>query len=86
MHEELFHQNERLEKTGYEKLFFAHSRVCDNAAVERLIAQLHEACLNFNELRVMGLLNELVPEYTHSESLLNNLVFIDEARKKSGSH
>lgn len=86
MFEELFHQNEQLEDTGHEKLFFARSRECEKASVQRLILQLQEACINFNELRVLGLLNELVPEYTTNDKPLNNLVFIEEARKKSGSH
>ncbi len=86
MHEELFHQKERLVKTGHKKLFFARSRECDKNAVQRQISELQQACVDYDEVRIADLLNDLVPEYENTEKPGANLVFINEARKRSGIH
>ncbi|MGH8551676.1 MAG: polysaccharide biosynthesis protein, partial [Methylococcales bacterium] len=76
MHEELFHQKEPLIKTAHKKLFLAKSRAYDRSDTNRRIQELQEALSQFDDLCVLQLLKELVPEYSRIEKPLNNLVYI----------
>jgi FlaA1/EpsC-like NDP-sugar epimerase len=64
LHEELFHEDERLEKTQHRKIFLARHRTVDRSAVEQAIGELTEACERFDEDRVTALIRRLVPEMT----------------------
>ncbi len=67
LHEELFHPQEPLLSTPYEKLLLARSRPCDPQFIERLIEKLTVACRHYNEIEILKLLRCLVPEFTVSE-------------------
>ncbi len=86
MHEELFHQKENLIKTAHNKLFLARSREYNRNDTHRQIFEMQDACNRFDNIGILQLLKELVPEYSRSEKPPDNLVYIDEARKKSGIH
>jgi FlaA1/EpsC-like NDP-sugar epimerase len=86
MHEELFHQKEKLVRTGHKKLFLARSREYDRNQIQRQISELQEACRRFDDVSVLRLLKELVPEYSKLEKPADNLVYINEARRRSGLH
>ncbi len=64
LHEELFHEDERLEKTQHRKIFLARHRTVDRSAVEQAIGELTEACERFDEERITALIKRLVPEMT----------------------
>ncbi|MCG3202981.1 MAG: UDP-N-acetyl-alpha-D-glucosamine C6 dehydratase [Gammaproteobacteria bacterium] len=64
LHEELFHEDERLEKTQHRKIFLARHRTVDRSAVEQTIGELTEACERFDEQRITALIKRLVPEMT----------------------
>ncbi len=64
LHEELFHEDERLEKTQHRKIFLARHRTVDRSAVEQVIGELTEACERFDEERITALIKRLVPEMT----------------------
>lgn len=64
LHEELFHEDERLEKTQHRKIFLARHRTVDRSAVEQAIGELTEACERFEEERITALIKRLVPEMT----------------------
>lgn len=86
MHEELFHEKEMLAETGHKKLFLARSREYDRGKTRRLVFDLQDACRSINDDRMLHLLKELVPEYsTTAEQPVDNLIYIDKARKKSGT-
>ena len=67
LHEELFHEDERLEKTQHRKIFLARHRTVDRSAVEQTIGELTEACERFDEERITALIKRLVPEMTVAE-------------------
>jgi FlaA1/EpsC-like NDP-sugar epimerase len=62
LHEELFHEDERLEKTQHRKIFLARHRTVDRSAVEQAVGELTEACERFDEERITALIKRLVPE------------------------
>ncbi|MCI0666827.1 MAG: polysaccharide biosynthesis protein [Methylococcaceae bacterium] len=82
MHEELFHQKEKLVKTAHKKLFLARSREYDGNELRRRISELQTACIRFDDDSVLRLLKELVPEYSRVETSVDNLVYIQGARKR----
>lgn len=86
MHEELFHPKERPVKTGHKKLWLARSREYDGNDIRRKISELQAACVRFDDELLLRLLKELVPEYSKTEESVDNLVYIDDARKKSRIH
>jgi FlaA1/EpsC-like NDP-sugar epimerase len=86
MHEELFHQSERLVSTGHKKLFLARSREFDHQDIGRRISELEEACRWFDDTRLLGLLKQLVPEYSNIEGTEESLDFVDEVRIRSATH
>lgn len=84
MHEELFHEKERLAETGHKKLFLARFREIDRSKTCRQISELQEACNHINDSGMLKLLKELVPEYSKDAKSIDNLVYIDKARKNQG--
>ena len=63
LYEELFHDEEQLMETGYNKLRLAKARVYDNDAWFSKIQILTQACQRQNQLSILALLKELVPEF-----------------------
>jgi FlaA1/EpsC-like NDP-sugar epimerase len=63
LHEELFHEHELLQATGYEKLLLAQARLYNKAAWATHIEQLDRACQKSGAQALLGILQELVPEY-----------------------
>ncbi|MFO1436500.1 MAG: nucleoside-diphosphate sugar epimerase/dehydratase, partial [Gammaproteobacteria bacterium] len=67
LHEELFHEDERLEKTGHRKVFLARHRSVDRRSVEQTVLELTDACANFDEERITALVHRMVPELSACE-------------------
>jgi FlaA1/EpsC-like NDP-sugar epimerase len=62
LYEELFHEQEKLEKTSHEKIFLARYREVDWDRLEASLNAMESACQAFDSDRLMGLLAGLVPE------------------------
>jgi len=62
LYEELFHEQERLEKTGHEKIFLARYREVDWSGLSASLDEMESACQSFNTGRLMDMLTSLVPE------------------------
>ena len=63
LYEELFHDQEQLLETGYEKLRLAKARIYENSEWLKQIEALTVACHRQDQERIMDLLQQLVPEY-----------------------
>lgn len=63
LHEELFHEQEPLKATGYEKLLLANARECEHAALAENLQQLNRLCEGNQEVELVEMLKRLVPEY-----------------------
>jgi FlaA1/EpsC-like NDP-sugar epimerase len=63
LQEELFHTEEKLGATPYEKLRLAEHRQVDAEQVRATIQRIVEACEIFDEPQITLLLRELVPEF-----------------------
>ncbi len=63
MAEELFHSDESLTDTGFDKLLLARSRRVSRDEVMTLCAELEEACGAFDYARLEDVVRRLVPEY-----------------------
>jgi FlaA1/EpsC-like NDP-sugar epimerase len=62
LYEELFHEQEKLEKTGHEKIFLARYREVDWDRLEASLNAMESACQAFDNGRLLGLMSGLVPE------------------------
>ena len=63
LYEELFHEQEPLIDTGYEKLRLAKARIYDNDIWSQDIQALSEACKTQQPQVILGILKRLVPEF-----------------------
>lgn len=63
LHEELFHEQEPLQATGYEKLLLAQARACGSSGLAENLRQLGRLCESNQTAELLGLLQRLVPEY-----------------------
>jgi FlaA1/EpsC-like NDP-sugar epimerase len=63
MHEELFHDQERLAPTGHAKLLLAQSRPLDRRWLVKTLDDLAQACAAFDDDRIERCLRQLVPEF-----------------------
>lgn len=63
LYEELFHDQEQLMETGYEKLRLAKARQYDTEEWTNQIAKLAAACRQHDQDHILGLLKQLVPEF-----------------------
>lgn len=63
LYEELFHEQEPLLETGFEKLRLAKARVYDNDAWSQNILALDEACRTQQPQTILAILRRLVPEF-----------------------
>jgi len=63
LYEELFHDEEALQKTGYEKLRLAKARLYDSNLWSQQIDELAHACQTRDQQQILKLLKALVPEF-----------------------
>ncbi len=63
MAEELFHSDESLSDTGFDKLLLARSRRVSREEVMTLCGELADACNAFDYARIEDVVRRLVPEY-----------------------
>ena len=63
LYEELFHEQEPLLETGFEKLRLAKARLYDNDAWSQNILALDEACRTQQPQTILAILRRLVPEF-----------------------
>lgn len=68
LYEELFHEQEKLLKTEYEKILLAQARRYDQESWMQQINELADACENGCSEEILGLLKALVPEFSYNES------------------
>lgn len=69
LHEELFHEHEKLLETGCRKIFRANSRESHVQNLTNVMDQMHQACMALDEPRMCGLLIQLVPEFRAPEEV-----------------
>ncbi|MCF6355628.1 MAG: polysaccharide biosynthesis protein [Candidatus Polarisedimenticolaceae bacterium] len=62
LYEELFHEQEKLQPTGHEKILLAQYRKVDWERLSTSMAEMKEACDHFDEACLMQQLQKLVPE------------------------
>jgi len=67
LYEELFYEQERLDKTDHSKILLAHSAPVDWERLTRLLDAMDRACENYDADAQRSLLRELVPEMSESE-------------------
>jgi FlaA1/EpsC-like NDP-sugar epimerase len=60
--EELFHQKEKLEGTGHEKILLSRHRKIDWQLLNEVITTMETACNTFDENTLLVSINKLVPE------------------------
>jgi len=70
LYEELFHDEEKLTPTPYDKLLLARSRTLDRVRFAHALERLGAACAAFDDARVRVVLGELVPEFEESTECL----------------
>jgi O-antigen biosynthesis protein WbqV len=63
LHEELFHEGEKLVPTKSDGILLARPRTADYAVLARALDELEEAARARHPERVLGILSRLVPEY-----------------------
>ena len=71
LHEELFHDSEAAMPTVNPSLRLAAPRTADYAVLARSIDELDEQARSVNEIRVLDLLQRLVPEYRREATPAN---------------
>lgn len=63
IHEELFHSDEPLTDTGYDKILLANCRSVEYAVVSAEVDRLASACANYDHAELERIIEILVPEY-----------------------
>jgi FlaA1/EpsC-like NDP-sugar epimerase len=75
--EDLFHEKEKLEGTGHEKILLSRHRKIDWQLLNGVIARMESACETYDENTLLSSINDLVPELHHIEKALpGNVVHI----------
>jgi FlaA1/EpsC-like NDP-sugar epimerase len=67
LYEELFHDEEVLQETGYEKLRLAKARLYDSQEWSTKIAELTIGCRQWDQETILVKLKQLVPEFKTSQ-------------------
>lgn len=62
LREELFHQDEQMERTRHAKILLARHRPVESDALEDMLGELRAACEEFDEEWIESLVRRLVPE------------------------
>ncbi len=68
LHEELFHQDENLCKTSHTKIRQAKVRAYDWKQLNDILNDIEMACANYEEMKLMSLLCQFVPEFQNNHS------------------
>lgn len=68
LYEELFHEKERLAKTGHNKIMLANSREVDWMILNNVLNQIEGACVSYDEALIRRLFRELVPEMVNGNN------------------
>jgi len=63
LYEELFHESEKLAGTGHPKILLANSRAMNPTELNAAMDELASACIDDNEILLISLLRNLVPEH-----------------------
>jgi FlaA1/EpsC-like NDP-sugar epimerase len=74
LHEELFHQDERLEQTTHHKIMLARHRRAEWSVLERALVEIRDGCERFDEGRLNEILNRLVPEMSRPPEDFSNVI------------
>jgi len=69
--EELFHEAESLQGTTHPKIMLSNTREVDWDDVQKLLAQIRQACAERDVPSLIALLQQLVPEFTPDKRLLH---------------
>jgi FlaA1/EpsC-like NDP-sugar epimerase len=80
--EELFHEKEKLEGTGHEKILLSRHRKIDWQLLNEVIATMETACNTYDENTLLGSINKLVPELHHIKKELPKNVIKMVSRSK----
>jgi FlaA1/EpsC-like NDP-sugar epimerase len=80
--EELFHEKEKLEGTGHEKILLCRHRKMDWQFLTGVIARMESACESYDENALLSSINDLVPELHHIEKALPENVISLASRAK----
>jgi len=83
LYEELFHDQERYQKTSHEKLLLARYRPVNWTLFNQQLANVDQACDQYDEERLLQLLNLLVPE--HKPGAGGNVVRINSRAGRTGT-
>ncbi len=83
LYEELFHEQEQLEKTAHEKVLLARHREVDWSWLNDTLDQMSEACDAMDTQRLSKLLDTLVPEHREMVMLSISQQSTDEGRDAS---
>jgi len=79
LHEELFHLEEKPRPTTHEKILLARQHPFEWERLERIVAEMEQACARYDERRLQVLIRELVPELDDSASpAINNVVELQQ--------
>jgi FlaA1/EpsC-like NDP-sugar epimerase len=70
LYEELFHDSEKLEQTGHEKILLARHRIVEWERLELMMDAVESACEDYNEGLLLRSIEEFVPE-NRIECLIN---------------
>ncbi|WP_353572855.1 nucleoside-diphosphate sugar epimerase/dehydratase [Candidatus Albibeggiatoa sp. nov. BB20] len=62
LHEELFHHDEEFAQTQHQKIFLALHRTNHWERTQDLLQQIEQACNVYDETKILGILQTLVPE------------------------
>lgn len=67
LYEELFHEQEMLVQTAHSKLFKSKYRLIDWSILNELILQMKQHCKLNQDIELLNLIKELVPEFQQNE-------------------
>ena len=74
LYEELFHEQENLTRTPYDKLQLAQARTYDRVVWSSLIDELATACQQDDNIKTLSLLKSLVPEFTTEQQNIERTI------------
>jgi len=82
--EELFHEKEKLEGTGHEKILLSRHRKTDWQVLNEVIATMESACDSYDQNTLLISINKLVPELHHIEKELpQNVIHLASRAKQA---
>jgi FlaA1/EpsC-like NDP-sugar epimerase len=80
--EELFHEKEQLTGTQHEKIFLARHRKIDRELLDKTLAEMEAASVNYDEKGLLKGIATLVPELHHIDTTLpDNVIQLSKQKK-----